>query len=295
MQEALVAEVANTLGTQIQGAEIRRALEKPSDLTAWEALIRSGNSQVKMTRESLETAIAEARRAVDIDPGYALAHVTLGGALATYNNLFRPDGPDPDVRREALAHVNRGLAIDAADPNTLAVAAVCQIGCGEHSQGEVCARRALALNPNAAMGHMAMLFASVRSGQADEAVVHARAYLELAPGDFRNHLILAFMGLAYFQAGRFAQALEAIERALELMPTFMIALADRAIYLDKLDRRAQARDAVRRLQAIAPGGSLEVQLARIRGSGAVGPEVARSMAESLHAIWQDAIGEPARP
>ena len=41
LQEELVEEVAAHLGVQIQKVEMERALKKPGDLTAWEAVMRS--------------------------------------------------------------------------------------------------------------------------------------------------------------------------------------------------------------------------------------------------------------
>jgi len=294
LQESLVTEVANALGVQVQSAEIRRTLQKPDDLNAWEAVMRAQALGMNMTPESAEAAIAESRRAIAIDSRYAPGHAMLAGSLSVYNNLMKPGGPSPSLRLEALEHVNRALALDSSDPSVLSLAAIVQMGSGAYMEGAACARRALAINPNAAIGRHAALFACLRDGLADEAVTHAQAYLTLAPGDFRNHLILSFLALAHFMAGRYAQALEAIDRALEFRPTFPIAVRDRAVYLDKLGRRDEARAAVRRLRSIAPADSLDVHLTRIEVSGALGPEAARSLGACFRDIWLDTPEEPSQ-
>jgi TolB-like protein len=294
LQESLVTEVANALGVQVHSAEIRRTLQKPDDLNAWEAVTRAQALGMNMAPESAEAAIAEARRAIAIDPRYAPGHATLAGSLSVYNNLMKPGGPSPSLRLEALEHVDRALALDSSDPYVLSLAAIVQMGSGAHMEGAACARRALAINPNAASGRHAILFACLRDGLADEAVTHAQAYLTLAPGDFRNHLILSFLALAHFMAGRYAQALDAIDRALEFRPTFAIAVRDRAVYLDKLGRRDEGRAAVRRLRSIAPADSLDVHLTRIEASGALGPEAARSLGACFRDIWLDTPQEPSQ-
>jgi TolB-like protein len=297
LQEALVTEVAHRLGVQIQSAEMRRALQKPDHLTAWEAVMRAQVLALNaLNSRTLSVdpgaAIAEARRAVNIDPNYALAHVTLATTLGVFNSLLRSDGPDPALSREVLECAERAVALDARDPTVLAMAAIAQMGCGGAAVGAACARRALEINPNAALSRQAMLFACVRSGRADEAVAHAEAYLELAPGDFRTHLVLCFLGLAYFIAGRYERALDAVDRALVLAPMFSIAVRDRAIYLGKLRQRDEARAAVRRLRAVEPNSTLETHLSRINASGAVSQEVARSMSDGLRELWLDTPQEP---
>ena len=61
---------------------MERALKKPGDITAWEAVMRSWAAYARMTPESMAVAVAEARRAVALAPDYAVARGTLAMALA---------------------------------------------------------------------------------------------------------------------------------------------------------------------------------------------------------------------
>ncbi len=82
LQEELVEDLAAHLGVQIQKVEMERALKKPGDITAWEAVMRSWAAYTRsIGPDALPTATAEARRAIALAPDYPVAHATLGVAL----------------------------------------------------------------------------------------------------------------------------------------------------------------------------------------------------------------------
>ncbi len=86
LQEQLILEVAAHLNTQVQRIEMERALKKPGDLTAWEAVMRAV-AAVRLTNvKNMSLCAEEARKALVIAPDYALAHAVL--AYADGNRYF---------------------------------------------------------------------------------------------------------------------------------------------------------------------------------------------------------------
>jgi TolB-like protein len=279
LQEQLVTEVAGILGVQVERAEMEKALKKPGDVTAWEAVMRSMASGVRMTGEAASNAITEARRAVAIAPDYARGHAALGNALSMANWVAN-GGRDETMAREARTHAERALVLDASDPVVLGLAGRTLCLCGAWREGLRCAQRGVDLNPNIAASHEAMIMSCMYFKRPDEVIAHLDAYDALAPRDYQSHIRWLQRGGAHFMAGRYEQALQAVEQSLLLNPNFMFALKDVAIYTEKLGLHAEACEAIRRLRALEPATTLELWEARSRSS-----LLAPDMAEEMHAIF----------
>jgi TolB-like protein len=71
LQEQLVTEVAGHLGVQVERVEMEKALRKPGDLTAWEAVMRSMSVFGRLSADRLRAGITDARQAVAVAPDYA--------------------------------------------------------------------------------------------------------------------------------------------------------------------------------------------------------------------------------
>jgi TolB-like protein len=279
LQEQLVTEVAGQLGVQVERIEMEKALKKPGDLTAWEAVMRSVAIGARVTGDSASTAIAEARKAVAIAPDYALGHAVLGEALALAN-WYGNGGRDEAMTREARIHAERALALDASNPVVLGMVAEVLCLCRSWRDGLRCAQRAVDLNPNIAASHAAMIMSCMYFKRPDDVIAHLDAYAVLAPRDYSSHIRFLQRAGAHFMAGQYKQALQAVEQSLLLNPNFMFALKDVAIYSEKLGLHEEAREAIRHLRAVEPAATLELWEARSRAS-----LLAPDMAAEMHAIF----------
>ena len=123
LQEDLVQEVAANLNTQVFRIEMERALKKPADLTAWEAVTRSIAAYRLTDGEGLRRAIEEAQRAIAIAPDYGLAHAMVADARSLAYWLLSPDNPD-EVRR-IRGHIDRALVLERDNALVLARASAC--------------------------------------------------------------------------------------------------------------------------------------------------------------------------
>jgi TolB-like protein len=285
LQEALVTEVAAVLGVQMERAEMERALKKPGDLTAWEAVMRAMATSTSFSGNNLPLSVVEARKAVAIAPDYALAHSTLGIMLA-FANWYIHGGQDEAMAREARTHAERSLALDAGNPVVLSMTAQTLCMCHLWREGLRCAQRAVDVNPNIAASQAAMIMSCMYFKRPDELIAHLDAYEALAPNDRLSYLRTLQRAGAHFMEGRYQQALECAEQSALISPTFSFALKDVAIYAEKLGLHDEARDAIRRLRAVEPTATLELYEARSRSS-LLSPDMAADMHAVFSKVWQE--------
>lgn len=291
LQEQLAVEVAAHLGIEVESAEMARALRKPGDLTAWEAVMRAQAGYARISHKGLLASAAQARRAVDIQPDYAPAHAMLADSLAALSFTFMA-ARDPALVQQARQHAERALALDTDDPLVLSNAGRALGICGDRERGLAYCRRSVELNPNSAPGRSNLATMCVRYRLPEEAMLHAEAALLLAPRGFLAYLLGANLALANFQLGRYEQALQGVERSLLLNPAFIYTLKDKAVVLEKMGRRAEALDTLRRLRIAEPSLMLDdLQAANTALFHA--PEDAAQMNDALARLWP--ASDPAAP
>jgi TolB-like protein/Flp pilus assembly protein TadD len=285
LQEQLVLEVAANLGVQMERIEVEQALKKPGELTAWEAVMRATYLTSNYSADVAHVSIRELRSAIVIAPDYALAHAALGSTLAVFYSLSL-GGRDVTVAREAREHAERALELNANDPLVLSYAAYALFNCGSLSEAMRHLQRALDINPNSARAREYMALACIRSNRPDEAIAHLDACAILAPRSYQAHQLLGYRAVAHFYAGRYEQALQAVEEALLLQPRFVYTLKDKAVICEKLGRHEEARQTVRRLHAASPGTTLE-ELEAANLAFAHPPERVSELSEVFRKVWLD--------
>jgi tetratricopeptide (TPR) repeat protein len=279
-----VMDVAAQLGDQVERVEIEKALAKPGDLTAWEAVMRSFAGIANYDFESLRISAIEARKALAIAPGYALGHAALADALGGLYS--RGGGGDLALVREARSHADRALAVGSNDALILGWVGIALCSCGAWPEAQRIARRAMELNPNLAIVRLFLAQLYIRLKRPDDALMHADAVLSLAPRGYMTHLALAYRGLSHYQSGRYEQSLQAMEQALLVNPGFVYPQRDIAVVHEKLERHEEARDAVCQLRLSNPSIKLEDLEAFTRAS-LFPPDLAEEFNMIFRKVWMD--------
>ncbi len=291
LQEDLVTDVAAQIGAQVNRLEMDRALKKPSDLTAWEAVMRSFSAYGKLGPATLPVAIQEARRATELAPdwgvGYGCLALALGSAfLYTYNQ-------HPALRDEARAHAARALALGGHDHNVLWTVAWAQSCVGPVEDAVANGARAVEANANSANARNAYAQALLAADQPELALVQLDEADRLAPRGFNYYISLANRGWAHVQAGRLEVALATYDRALQFNAAHAGALHPKMCLLAKLDRMPEAVATLRQLIAYYPDATRDLMVqSTMRGIplGKKGPEYAALTAQ----VW-DAMEKEGAP
>ena len=185
--------------------DFRKALEIDPDY----ALAHYSFGVTLAGRGRLDEAIVHYRKALDIDPDYALGHYNLGNALVGRGQLD-----------EAIDHYRKALDIkpdSAAAHYNLGVALA---GRGELDEAIGHYRKALEIEPGDADAHNNFGAALAGRGEFDEAIIHFQEALKIKPGDPQTHNNL---GLALAGRGQVDEAITHFQKALEIDPDYLSA------------------------------------------------------------------------
>jgi len=288
LQENLVLEVAAHLDAQVYRLEMERALKKPGNLTAWEAATRSFAAYRQVTSPSISVAIEEARRAVALAPDYGPAQAMLAVSLALFYHYFSPD--DAAEASRVRDHVARGLALDSDNAFVLTFLGHALNMIGQPQDGLRHAERAVALSPGMAFAHHARATACALLNRFDEAVAHFDAEMKASPGAHTHYLSHTWQGNAHIRAGRWAEAMIAIDRALALNPDFGLALTGKAFLCSRDANAAEARDLIVHARQVEPAVTLALWELRMRRRFVRNP-IVEEVVQHLRTLW--AATEPA--
>jgi adenylate cyclase len=123
LQDEVTVAVVSAIQPKLLQTEIGLAARRrPENLTAYDLYLRAMRQHYLMTREGLAEAIRLARRALELDPGFAVVAALAG--LSLMQNVLWGHAVDPQFdRKEAVRLLHLALSIDDGDPDTLATAA----------------------------------------------------------------------------------------------------------------------------------------------------------------------------
>jgi TolB-like protein len=288
LQDALVAEVAGHLTSQVEIAEQAQALGKAGHFTAREAIVRANAISASYgTSIGREASVSEAKRAVTINPEGALAYSTLASLQA--HLLHYRGGDDPALRQEIIDNVARARAIDPYNPDVLVGLAITSVWIGKIQDALLLAERAVAEHPGFDNARFALGMALTMLGRSDEAIAELAAAEQLAPSSSWSHWCALWRSFAHLRAGRLDRAAEEIERALHVM------LAGESLIQAMLCRALQgdwsgAHEALRQLREIEPGLSeahIAYQIRYIYGPS----DAAADYVVTIRKLWDEHAGE----
>ena len=224
--------------------------------------------------ESVAEATAGLRKAIAIDPDFALARALLA-LLLGFGGLLSLVDDIATAEQEARNQANRAVAIDpnASDVLGFAGCALADIGDGE--RGFELLQRAVELDPSNAQAHMALGAAMIRLGRFDDGIRSMQFGMRSSPKDFRLTFWSMILANALGLAGRLDEAIAMAGAASRRDGKLYGARVVSAWTLQKLNRRGEARTALAEARRIRPALSLD-EIQRFFGRGA---------ASDLAPIW----------
>ena len=148
LQDRIVEQFAETLGTARTGGAAPRAHRETSSLEAYQAFTEGRVRLESLDASLVPGAIADFERAVVLDPRYALAHVGLGNARFWQYEMSRArNQPDAALLARAIDHVQRAIELERDLAEAHATYAFLLVSAGRFSDARGAARRAVALEP----------------------------------------------------------------------------------------------------------------------------------------------------
>ena len=221
IEDSISEKVAAALLPQLTGDEKRQLSKRGTDNSeAFEAYLRGRYYWSSYTEVGLAKALECFRKAIKLDPDYALAYT----GIADYYNWLGVFGIRPFAETSAAAKQNATKAVEldatSAEAYTaLGFATVCHdfdwaVAEGQH-------RRALEINPNYATAHNWYAFHLTMEGRFEEGIEQMLRTRELDP---LSPSVLQALGWCYYQSRRFDESIATFKSMLESVPEFPYGL-----------------------------------------------------------------------
>ena len=238
LQEDLVLDVASHLDVQVFGLEMRRALSKPDDITAWEALARAQAAFREYNHAAILGSVDWATRAAVIAPDYGPAQSQLADSLAQI--YINGDGADPAAKERIRAIAMRAVSLSPDDPLVLMRAGVALGFVGYPEEGIHHTESAVSRAPGSGLAHYYHAVSNIILNRLDTALSHIGTAQRLMPGGHVNWAAKTMAAFALQARGEWAEAENVIDACSALNPGFAHAHVLKAISCLHLGRDGEA-------------------------------------------------------
>ncbi len=210
---------------------------------AWGAYLKGRAAYRRWTRQDNETALAFYQRAIELDPGFALAIAGAANANALRATEF---GLGDEWIDEAIGQARQALALEPELPEALKALGICYVYKGQYQTALDYYRNALQIEP----GYDEVLFNTAEIlqllGRWDEAVEYQRQDTDRPQGQERLAIYLRDLG--------FNERAEVLEKQYEEdLPVSYFSDASRSLHDVLEGDYEQARIAAHRMQRALPG------------------------------------------
>lgn len=208
IQQDLSERVAATLRSELSQAERRLLAKRPTRATsAYDVYMKGRELYRRWTRQDNEAAIELYRQALEIDPGFALAHAGLAMAYGLRVQNFGFEARWTDQAVEVARHA---LALDAELPEAHKALGIGLGARGLLQEARVCYERAVSLSPryDEALFNLAQLRHTL--GEWDEALGALRRAATVDPVPTTS--ILSHFAMHLHQLGFEAEARRCLAR-----------------------------------------------------------------------------------
>jgi serine/threonine-protein kinase len=255
LQSDLAGQVTERLGvTLLEGERAALTVRPTENVEAYRLYLRGRHFWNKRTEEDIQTGLGYFQQAVDLDPGYALAHVGIADTWI-FRGWYSVLAPRETFPRAKQA-INNALQFDEslAEAHTSRA----HIHLEFDYEWEAAEReylRALELNPLYAVGHHWYGGFLSAMGRHEEALAQAERARELDP---LSLIINTWIGLRHYFARRYEVAIEEYEKALELGPDFAPGHWHYGWALEQVGRYEEAISEAQRAIEISGGNPLYI-------------------------------------
>ena len=220
--QAIVAKLAIKTFRHEQARALRK---KPTDLRAYDYLLRGYAYYHQRNRAAYATAKAMFSKAVDLDPFYAAAYVGLGELEYGKVGYGWTEFPDKALNK-ALEFGQKAIALDESNSTAHSLLSSIYTFQNKYELAINEAGRAIERNPNDSGSYNELGWALLWSGRVDEAIAALDMSLRLDSSSPRN--IWFHLGMAHYLKADYGKAAGILEQGLTRRPDFSgyhIALA----------------------------------------------------------------------
>ncbi len=256
VRDEMVQAIAGRLQPSLAASEIDLALRRPTEqLDAWGWMQRALGALLHFDqrRDALTRALDPLKRALELDPDYAMAHALLS-AVYTWRTLSYAF-PDPDGERKlARRHAEMALRLEPDNPFVLVHCAETAIySAARIDDARAMLETAVNRNPNDAHG-LAML-GNTRRFAGDDArtsLALIEQAMRVSPRDPRSYTWLHYGSWCHWKLGELAEMEAMSRRSVDLYPAYPHSWIALTCALGLQDKAAEAREAAQNLRRLHP-------------------------------------------
>jgi adenylate cyclase len=259
-QDEVVEKIVSALAVRLtRGEEQRLKRRDTTNVEAYEVWLRARELLGRGNREATAEASALHERAIALDPGFAAPHAGL--ALASIANYVNAWTREPATALEAAeAHARRAVALNEQEPvGHMALGGV-MLWNRRYDEALAHARRALELDPNHAQAHAFIAVALMYAGRATESLGMFAAAMRLDP--HYSNMLLHMLAQAHFMLGNYEEAAKNLLERIARNPSTDASRMLLAAAYGHLGRLEEARTVWGELLKVNPDFSL-AQRARV--------------------------------
>lgn len=255
LQDEVVGQIVSALAVSITNAESSTGMDTETDVVeAYDAFLQGWELYRRDKREDTIAAIGFFERALELDPGYTRANSGLAGA---YWRISKSHWYNDLGLVWAEAHeLAKSFAAKALErPTSFAYSVSSKILTRQGRRDEALAEidRAIALNRNDPDNYISKSWILIFSGQPEEAEESARLAMRINPHYSPEYLHA--LGRALFYRGQYEEAAEIFERVVARQPTRKQAYMRLAAAYGQLGRSEKAQAAVTKYNEIVAESS----------------------------------------
>jgi serine/threonine protein kinase/tetratricopeptide (TPR) repeat protein len=253
IQTDVALQIAGALRAELSADEFSRINKPPTlDLEAYQLYLQGRQHSLRYTEEGLRESIKSFERAIERDPGFALAYVgiarTYAEAIVGGNLAIKP--------MTAFGRANQAIAKALASDDTLGdahgiVALLKFTSEFDWTGAEKEFKLALELSPGSADIHDYYGWLCSSLGRSDDAIRLVQRACELDPLAHRTDIASELL-----RAGRFDEALAVALRVMESTPELARGHSTAAWAYLNTGRAAEGLAALERAVAAAPGSTM---------------------------------------
>ena len=257
VQDEITAKIAARLEPEIGASERQKVSLNPKrDLQAWDCYHLGVSHFFKFTAEDNLEAQRLLQKSRDLDPNFGEAHAWWAYAVIL-GMVYWDTDPSPELLDAALDATQRALDIDDQNAVFYALKARVQLARREYESALIENSMAIELNPTFAAAHCGLADSLAYEGRYDEAIERFEQALELSPNDPQRWAFLTYGALAHIFKQDFRAAIEWADQAREIPNCQFWTTAHKVVALAYLGEQEKASTEVARLLRDQPQFSRE--------------------------------------
>jgi len=240
LQDVIVTDIVRVLAIRVTQIEQNRVFAKPTEnLAAYDYVLRARPALQRPTRANNVEARSLLKHAIELDPNYAAAYAALAETYHLASSMGWAESPTAFLSRaEELAI--KALRLDDSEVRAHVILGHIHLFHQRYNEAKAEIERAIAINPNDALGLAGRGTILLWLGQTDEAIEALEQAQRIDPD--LNAVDRFALSLAYYLKGRYDAAIEQAELNLR---TTADANFSRVVLAAAYAQHNQAEDAAR--------------------------------------------------